>query len=341
MSSMFCRRPTTEVAVVALPPASMSGIGAIVDTLRMANEIQGQPLYNVKTYSSDGYPIISAGGAQHTLSAVFDDFVACDWLIVLSERFQRFAEEVPFVSRLSLVGRRTPLVIGVHHGIWWLAMAGHLSGYRVSANWETYQEFSEQYERSVVTRQIFEIDRNRATCAGGQATVDLLLELIRRQHGADLFERIGDALVIGSVRTAEVRQRIPFITAAGEGHPRLTDVLLLMEENIEDPLTTDEIAERVGISRRQLERMFRKHLDSMPSKYYMTLRLERARGQLQRTSKSVMQIGLSCGFSSAAHFSNVYRERFARTPREERREWLAKQTLDAHSDPAAAVRRGS
>ena len=121
-------------------------------------------------------------------------------------------------------------------------MAGQLSGYRVSVNWETYQQFSEQFERSIVTQQIFEIDRDRATCAGGQATVDFMLAMIGREHGPELADRIADTLGVGVLRAGEERQRIPFVTAPGERHPRLNDALLLMEANIEDPLTTDEIA---------------------------------------------------------------------------------------------------
>jgi transcriptional regulator GlxA family with amidase domain len=115
-----------------------------------------------------------------------------------------------------------------------------------------------------------------------------------------------------------------------------------MEANIEDPLTTDEIAGLVGVSRRQLERLFRQYLGAMPSRYYLGLRLAKARTQLQRTSKSVVQISLACGFSSAAHFSNAYRERFKVTPREERRNWLDRQAAggSAHGAPAAPAAPG-
>ena len=112
---------------------------------------------------------------------------------------------------------------------------------------------------------------------------------------------------------------------------------MLMEANIEDPLTTDEIAGLVGVSRRQLERLFRQYLGSMPSKYYLGLRLSKARTQLQRTSKSVVQISLACGFSSAAHFSNAYRERFGVTPREDRRNWIDKQARRRRAAGAAGA----
>lgn len=212
-------------------------------------------------------------------------------------------------------------------------MAGQLAQYRVVVNWETYQQFTEQFERAIVSQQIFEIDRDRATCSGGQASVDFMLAMIARDHGPDLAERIADTLGIGVMRAGTERQRIPFVTAPGERHPRLNDALQLMKANIEDPLATDEIATLVGISRRQLERLFRQYLGAMPSKYYLNLRLTKARAQLQRTSKSVVQINLACGFSSAAHFLNAYRDRFGVTPREERRNWIEKQRGGVIDEP--------
>lgn len=128
---------TMQVGIVALPPVSMSGVGPIVDALHLANEIDGRLLYRWQVCSWDGRPVPLAGGAQWHADAAFNDAVACDWLIVVSERFQQFADYRLFLASLARVGQRTPLVTGIHHGVWWLAMAGQLSGYRVSVNWET------------------------------------------------------------------------------------------------------------------------------------------------------------------------------------------------------------
>jgi transcriptional regulator GlxA family with amidase domain len=316
---------TAEVAIVALAPLSMSGMGPIVDALALANEIEGRLIYRARVYSTDGRPVPLTGGAWLPADGAFDDELACDWLIVVTERYLPFVDDGRLLTSLARVGRRTPLVTGVHHGVWWLAMAGQLSGYRVSVNWESYQQFAEEFEHSIVTQQIYEIDRDRATCSGGQAGADFMLAMIAREHGQALAERVAEALGLGTLRSGEERQRIPYVTAPGERHPRLNDALQLMEANVEEPLTTDEIAGLVGISRRQLERLFRQYLGAMPSKYYLGLRLEKARLQLIRTSKSVVQVSLACGFASAAHFSNAYRERFGVTPREERRNWIARQ----------------
>jgi len=316
---------TLRVAIVMLPPCSLLALTGIIDCLRLANECDGRLLYEWQIHSWDGRPLRSTSGIEVPAHAAFSDAVLCDWLLVVADEFRPFAGQPMLISALANVARRARWVGGAHHGVWWLALAGLLDGYRASLNWDAYAQFADEFERVVPTQNVFEIDRDRVTSAGGLATIDLMLALIAQDHGGELAERIAELLVAGPARTAEDRQRIPYVTSPGERHPRLNDALQLMESNIEEPLTTDDIAQLVGLSRRQLERLFRQYLDAMPSKYYLGLRLMKARTQLQRTSKSVLQIGLACGFSSAAHFSNVYRDRFGVTPREERRNYTTHQ----------------
>ena len=123
----------------------MSGIGPIVDSLHLANEIDGHLLYDWRICSWDGRPVPLTGGAQIPADAAFGDAIQCDWLIVISERYQQFADYRLFLQSLARVGSRTPRVTGIHHGVWWLAMAGQLSAYRVAVNWETYQQFAEEF----------------------------------------------------------------------------------------------------------------------------------------------------------------------------------------------------
>lgn len=316
---------TIKVVIVALPPCSLLALSGIIDCLRLANECDGRLLYEWQIHSWDGRPLRSTSGIEIPVQAAFSDAVVCDWLLVAADEFRPLAGQPMLISALANAARRARWVGGAHHGVWWLALAGLLDGYRASLNWEAHTQFADEFERVIATQHVFEIDRDRVTSAGGLATIDMMLALIAQEYGGELSERIAELLVAGPARTAEDRQRIPYVTSPGERHPRLNDALQLMESNIEEPLTTDDIAQLVGLSRRQLERLFRQYLDAMPSKYYLGLRLLKARTQLQRTSKSVLQIGLACGFSSAAHFSNVYRDRFGVTPREERRNYIANQ----------------
>jgi transcriptional regulator GlxA family with amidase domain len=203
-------------------------------------------------------------------------------------------------------------------GVYPLAQLGLLDGYRTAVHWRWQDDFSERFPKVIATSHLFDWDRDRLTACGGVAVLDMLLALLARDHGTELAGAVSEELVVERIREGDERQRIPLQNRIGASHPKLTQAVLLMEANIEEPLTTDEIAQHVCVSRRQLERIFKQYLNRVPSQYYLELRLNKARQLLMQTSKSIIQIGLSCGFSSGPHFSSAYRNFFAATPREDR-----------------------
>jgi transcriptional regulator GlxA family with amidase domain len=318
-----------NVAVLLLPPCSLSSVAPVIDTLRLAAEMDGDAGIEWRVVSTDGHAVALGGGAHIEASGAFTAALECDWLIVVNERFDASDASRRVIDTLRQSAARAQIVAAVHEGAWWLASAGLLGGYRVAVNWTMALPFADEFTDSISTQHIFEIDRDRATCSGGQPIADFMLALLARVLKRETIERIADALSMNTLRTADERQRIPYVTAPGEGDPRLNDALQLMEANVEEPLATDEIAALVGISRRQLERLFRQYLNAMPARYYLNLRLAKARMQLRRSSQSVVQISLACGFASAAHFSNAYRERFGVTPREDRRNWIERHRSDS------------
>jgi transcriptional regulator GlxA family with amidase domain len=210
-------------------------------------------------------------------------------------------------------------VIGaISAGVYPLAYLGLLDGYRAAVHWRWHDDFSERFPRVVITSHLFDWDRDRLTASGGLTVLDMLLALLAHEQGAELAGAVSEELVVERIREGGERQRIPLQNRIGSSHPKLTQAVLLMEANIEEPLTTDEIARHVCVSRRQLERIFKQYLGRVPSQYYLELRLNKARQLLLQTSKSIIQIGLSCGFSSGPHFSSAYRNFFGATPREDR-----------------------
>jgi transcriptional regulator GlxA family with amidase domain len=210
------------------------------------------------------------------------------------------------------------VVGGLSAGVYPLAQLGLLDGYRAAVHWRWQDDFTERFPKVIATSHLFDWDRDRLTACGGLAVLDLLLALLARDHGAELAGAVSEELVVERIREGGERQRIPLQNRLGSSHPKLTQAVLLMEANIEEPLTTDEIAQHVCVSRRQLERIFKQYLNRVPSQYYLELRLNKARQMLMQTSKSIIQIGLSCGFSSGPHFSSAYRNFFGVTPREDR-----------------------
>lgn len=178
-------------------------------------------------------------------------------------------------------------------------------------------------DQAVFTPHLYEIDGPRLTCCGGAASVDFALTLIETIFGSTVQAQVKEILCVDRVRGREERQRVALQARFGTLQPKLTEAVTLMEANIEEPLSTDEIAQLAGVSRRQLERLFKQYLGSLPSRYYLELRLKRARQLLLDTNYSIVQVGLMCGFSSGSHFSTAFGALFGNTPREERQRRLA------------------
>src|SRR5690606_34488747 len=248
------------------------------------------------------------------------------WLVADAERLP-VSMSPAMILQLRSLAREGVHLGGLEEGVFPLATAGLLDGHRCAVHWRMLEEFRERFPAVQAGTRLFERDEGRLS-SSGCAITDLFLTLVGEHHGADLAALVAEDLNVERVRDGSEQQRVPLRNRLGSTHPKLTQAVILMESNIEEPLTTDEIARHVCVSRRQLERIFKQYLNSVPSQYYLELRLNRARQMLQQTSKSIIQIGLSCGFSSGPHFSSAYRNCFGVTPREDRNQYRAQQAQD-------------
>lgn len=212
---------------------------------------------------------------------------------------------------------------GVGTAVLWLACAGKLARMRAALPWALYADINEVGEQAILVPNLFELDGTCLTCCGGTASIDFSLTLIHALFGAEQQAHVMEALCVERVRNGDERQRIALHTRFGVLQPQLSEAVTLMENNIEETLSTDDIAQLVGLSRRQLERQFKQYLGTMPSRYYLELRLKKARQLLLESNSSIVQIGLMCGFSSGAHFSTAFGAQFGITPREERQRKLS------------------
>jgi len=215
-------------------------------------------------------------------------------------------------------------VIGaIGTGAAWLAEAGLLRGRRATVHWPQIAALAERHPDMIVSQQRFEIDGHRLTCAGETASQDMLIHWLGQQHGERMTQSLVALLGLERLRGRDERQRQPQAARPGGGSAKLAEALQLMEANLAEPLPTEDIARLVGLSRRQLERLFKQYMDALPSRWYVGLRLQLAQRMLRQGSQSILQIGLSCGFASASHFSNAYRAHFGHTPRDERSQHAA------------------
>lgn len=296
------------------PDARPLVIALVDEVVQLANQLQSSVEYQVFYWPTTETTRV---------------FPACERLFLVAEE-PPLMLDAALETTLRQQADAGHLLLAVGAGVYPLARLGLLDGYQVAVPWRWLDDFSEQFPQVTAHSQLFMQDRQRHSCCGGLALVDLLLAMLSEDLGAELATSIADELFWERLREPSEKQRVPLKNRSGGVHPKLAQAMRLMEENIEEPLTTDEIARRVCVSRRQLERIFRQGLNSVPSQYYLELRLTRARQLLQQTSKSIIQIGLSCGFSSGPHFSSAYRSFFGITPRDDRNQHRA---LPLHSTP--------
>ncbi|WP_256611761.1 GlxA family transcriptional regulator [Vibrio ostreae] len=207
---------------------------------------------------------------------------------------------------------------GLCTGPYLLAEAGVLDGYECAAHWECIAALQEAYPRVVCSNHLFVIDRDRMTCTGGSVPLDMMINMIKRDYGHELAASISEMFICDRIRGENDFQRVPLRHVLGTAQPKLVEAITLMEANIEETIELDELAMYVGLSRRQLERLFQKYLQCPPSKYYLKLRLFRARQLLRQTSMSIIDIATACGFVSSPHFSKCYRIHIGISPRAER-----------------------
>jgi len=316
-----------------VPNYSMIAFSSAIEPLRMANRHAGKELYRWSVYTIDGLPEKASNGLEITADGSIDNAGDISILFVCGGTEIVDSWSRPLQFSLRRIAKRNNMKIGaLCTGSYLLARAGLLDGYKCTIHWENIASLREEFPSVQISDDLFLFDRDRITCAGGQASLDMMLKLIRDRHGSDLVTHISEQFMCERVRSSEDRQRVPLHLALGSNQPKLTEAVILMEANIEEPISLDELSGYVGISRRQLERLFQKHLKCVPTRYYLNLRLNRARLLLLQTSKSIVDIALACGFISAPHFSKCYRDLFGIPPRDQRRkpqEVTAAQSVSA------------
>ena len=307
-----------QVGFLLIPDFSLMSFSSAIEPLRSANRMSGCDLYRWHLFSVDGQPVEASNGIPFTPHAAIGDIARFSTVIVVAGlEPQNFRDKRTF-SWLRQLARHGTQLGAVSTGSYLLARAGLLNGYRCTIHWENLSGFMEEFPDLDVTTRIFAIDRDRFTCSGGTAALDMMLHFIAAEHGKDLANAVSEQFIHTGSADHETRQRMPLRQRLRVSHPKLLDVIAQMEANLEEPMSREELADSVGLSTRQVERLFRKYLGCTPARHYLELRLKRARRLLAQTSMSILDVSIACGFVSASHFSKCYREMFAHTPRRER-----------------------
>ncbi|MFN3293957.1 MAG: GlxA family transcriptional regulator, partial [Gemmobacter sp.] len=274
--------PPRHFVFLLLDQFTLLSFAGAVEPLRIANRMAGRTLYTwalAGEAGKDGFSTCS-NGATFRLDMGLEEVARDDTLLVCGGIDVQKATTRAVLNWLRREARRGVTIGGLCTASWSLARAGLLDGRRATIHWENIDGFSEEFEEVNLTKSVFVIDGNRLSTAGGTSSIDLMLKLIAADHGEDLANLVADQLIYSAIRTDRDSQRLSVPTRIGVRHPKLAQVIQMMEAAIEEPVSPAELADDVGMSTRQLERLFRRYLNRSPKRYYMELRLQKARNLL-------------------------------------------------------------
>lgn len=320
------------VGLLLLPNASLSHYGQIAELLLHANRVLEHTYYRLQMISVGGDCVL--GNAT-----TFMDSDRVETLFVIGDLIAH-CDPDPMLERwLAQQLKMGVKMLAIGTGILPLARAGLLNGKRGCCHWSVLEGLREAFPDVLWSHQLFEQEPQIMTCAGGASTTDVMLAWLAQQQNLDMAVHLSEWFLVERMRPRDAQQRIPLKARIGTSQPKLIEAVTLMETNIEEPLSPDDLAYHVGLSRRHLERLFKKHLDSVPSRFYLQLRLDKARQMLRDTDRSIVEVGMACGFSSASHFSTTYRTHFNVTPRQERGRATHVESSPAWNHSVAIQRR--
>lgn len=301
------------------PRFSMMSLSSAIEPIRVANRLLARKAFDWRTCSTDGRPVVASNDLVMEAGPVDEIVERIDALVLCGGTRLEAGEERPIIRALRNAKRRKCAIGALSTATYLIARAGLLDGYRCTIHWENLPALREEFPDLIVTEAIYEIDRDRLTSSGGTTALDMMLHIILLRHGSDIAHEVAAQFQHAKIRSHDEpqsgwRQRnLTYQT------PVLRRATTIMQSRIEVPLTIREIADRVGISERQMERVFTTHLSLRPMHYYLMLRTERGRELLSYTEKPLVEIAIAAGFGSVAHFSKWFHHFHGQSPSEYRR----------------------
>lgn len=316
MENSFCR-----VGFLLIDGFSMIAFANVLEPLRMANYIEGKSLYHWRLAGLTGNQTAASNGVKVGHTHMQHELTVCDIVFVCGGYDVRHLVSPILRQLLQQLAARDIILGGICTGAFALADAGLLDGCQVSLHWENHLAAKEHYPEVIFNEHIYTLDHKRYTCSGGTAGLDMALQMIRERHGKRLAGEIAELFLIDHWRQSDSYQHLPKPERISPGYEYVINAIGLMQSNLEEPLTQKDLSRLAGISSRQLQRLFQQYCGAAPSRYYLEMRLRRARELLQQTSMNITDIALACGFLTVSSLSKAYRRHYGCPPSQERRKF--------------------
>ena len=311
---------TDRFGFLLLPRFPHAAFASAVDALALANYVSGQALFEWKTVADTTIDVPAQNGIRTTIDHRLEDAPDFDTITVCGGIDGSHENSATIRNWLRNRYSKGATIGSISTGSWVLARAGLLQKKRCTVHWEDLNAFREIFPTLNATSEIFEIDGRVFTCSGGSASVDLFLSFIAVRHGMNLAMSVSEQLVHGPARSTHEHQRLELRDRTGISNPILARAAKIMEAHIEHPLSLEKIAQNLGVSGRQVERLFRKYFGQTPRAYYRSIRLTHARSLLRSTDVSIQQVAYATGFCTSSYLSKCYKNEFGHLPSRERGE---------------------
>ena len=311
----------THIHCVLIPRFNMMSLTGMLEPARIANYLSLSPLFTQAYWSFDGAEVTASNGMSIACAPPPEKLGRDDLVFVFGSWGGEYYQNPRLFSWLRLQARLGVRLCAVEIGSYLFARAGLLDGKAATTHWSYVSGFEEQFDEVTACEQLFTIDGRIMTCAGGTATIDLMLHLIDERHGERLAGEIADQMMHHPVRPGTTPQRVTLGHGVEMPSSSVREAVELIERNVSEPLTVPEIAAQVGISQRQLERQFGKVMGCSVVQFGLLMRLQRARVLLISTGLSVREISAACGFNSLSHFAFAFKKCFGKRPSDYRQAW--------------------
>lgn len=304
--------------MLPLPNFTLMSFALFVDVLRLAadeGDRSRQIRHRWTIVAPTLEPVKASNGMAFAPWETLGDPSRFDYIVIagglLRRRHDQDDEIIDWLRRADAAG---VTILGLCTGVFTLAQAGLLDGHKICVSWFHVHEFHDEFpDAHVVATELFVVDGERVTCAGGRGAADMAAWIIERHAGAAVARKALDILLIGPGKRGDELQPRPPV-ADGVRNESVRRAILLMEERRDRMLPIPSLARAVGLSRRQLERLFVDETGMSPAQFATRMRIQYADWLMATTERSLTEIALECGYADVAHFSRSYKRFYGQPP---------------------------